>query len=141
MAASTSTSDKIRKRLKEKWPELSDIWLTDGKYLLPEVSDLEPVFALWNLQLHDFKYVQNLFECEEFALFFHAAAKKYQIFNREDPLNWCLGECITKELLGFPMVHSCNLFLTKDKIYMIEPQTGAYWEANPEEDKVFFVNM
>jgi hypothetical protein len=41
---------------------------------------------------------------------------------------------------GDGRVHSLNLYLTSNNIYMVEPQSGAYWEAKPEE-QVFFVKM
>jgi len=136
-----STSVEIRQRLKDKWPKLKNIWFTDSEYLLIEPEDLKFVLDTWKDQLKNFSFTQNIMECEEFALFFHAHAKKHQILTRRDKFNWCLGECITSKLLGFEGIHSCNLFLSGDKIYMVEPQTCAYWEANPEEDKVFFVKM
>jgi hypothetical protein len=38
-------------------------------------------------------------------------------------------------------VHSANIYMTNNKVYMVEPQTGAFWEANPDEDSVFFIKM
>jgi hypothetical protein len=121
------------------WPDLKHVWLTDPAYLpTPRMDD---ILSLWEGELRKYSFKKNITECEEFALFCHAFIKQHQIFNYNDKHNWAYGECITKKLLGFENVHSCNLYLTKNNIYMVEPQTGAYWEANPELDTVIFVKM
>jgi len=136
-----STSKKIRRRLKKFWPDLKYIWLTDPVYKDTPLSDISKALSLWEGELKKYAFKKNIMECEEFALFCHAFIKQHQIYNFNDKHNWCYGECIVSKLLGFENVHSCNLFLTNNNIYMVEPQTGAYWEADPKLDDVFFVKM
>ena len=135
------TSKQIRKRLKKKWPELEHVWLTDTKYLEVKQKEVELVLRSWQGQLKEYVYKPTVSECEEYALFLHAFVKLRQLADRDDNYNWAYGECITSQLLGFETVHSANIYLTHNKIYLAEPQTGAFWEANPDEDTVFFVKM
>jgi len=135
------TSKQIRKRLKAKWPDLKNVWLTDKEYLEVKLRELQLVLKQWEDQLKKFEYKPTLSECEEYALFCHAFVKLRQITDRNDDHNWAYGECISSKTLGLEGVHSANIFLTHDKIYMVEPQTGAFWEANPDEDTPFFIKM
>ena len=129
------SSSKIRSRLLRMWPDLVYIWLTDPIYL-PTPKGIKDVLELWEGELNKYAFKKNISECEEFALFCHAFVRQHQIYNYSDKYNWAYGECMTKS----SRVHSCNLYLTQSNIYMVEPQTGAYWEAAPE-DEVFFVKM
>jgi hypothetical protein len=135
------TSKKICERLKEVWPTLNSIWLTDKKYLAVKQREMQLVLKIWEDELKNYEYLPTVSECEEFALFCHAFVKLRQLADRNDDYNWAYGECIAKKLLGVDMIHSANIYLTHDKIYLVEPQTGAFWEANPDEDTVFFVKM
>ena len=123
------------------WPDLKHIWLTDPIYKPTPTSGIEDALRLWEGELRKYAFKKNLTECEEFALFCHAYVKQYQIYHFSDKYNWAYGECMAKKVLGFEAIHSCNLYLTSNKIYMVEPQTGAFWEANPDLDDVFFVKM
>jgi hypothetical protein len=129
------SSRKIRSRLLKLWPELVYVWLTDPIYL-PAPKEMKDVLELWEGELTKYAFKKNILECEEFALFCHAFVRQRQLYCYNDKYNWAFGECMTKR----DRVHSCNFYLTSSKIYMVEPQTGAYWEATPE-DKIFFVKM
>lgn len=136
-----STSAKgIKSRLTRMWPDLKYMWLTDPVYK-PTPTDIVDALLLWEGELKKYSFKKNLTECEEFALFCHAFIKQYQIYNFSDKYNWIYGECMTKKLMGFESIHSCNLYLTSNNIFMVEPQTGAYWQADPDLDDVFFVKM
>jgi hypothetical protein len=117
------------------WPDLLHIWLTDPVYM--PTPDMSKVLSLWEGELNKYAFKKNISECEEFALFCHAFVRQHQLFNYNDKYNWAFGECMRRLDNG---VHSCNLYLTKSNIYMVEPQTGAFWPAQPEDD-VFFVKM
>jgi len=130
------SSKKIRSRLTKMWPDLVYIWLTDPIYK-PTPNNIKEALELWEKELGKYAFKKNISECEEFALFCHAFVRQHQIYKYNDKYNWAFGECMTK---GNGYVHSCNFYLTSNNIYMVEPQTGAYWEAKPE-DKVFFVKL
>jgi len=134
------SAKKIRSRLNRMWPDLKQIWLTDPVYIATPENVIEAL-RLWEGELKKYSFKKNVTECEEFALFCHAFVKQYQIYNFNDKYNWIYGECMTSKLLGSKYVHSCNIYLTNNNIYMVEPQTGAYWQADPELDEVFFVKM
>ena len=72
--------------------------------------------------------------------FFHESNKDLPGEQKADEVDWTESVRPSK-LLGFETVHSANIYLTCDKIYMVEPQAGAFWEANPDEDTVFFIKM
>jgi hypothetical protein len=130
------SSKKIRTRLTKMWPALVHVWLTDPVYL-PAPNKITNILELWEGELNKYAFKKNILECEEFSLFCHAFVKQHQIYHYNDKYNWAFGECMTKK---DNLVHSCNLYLTLNNIYMVEPQTGAYWQAQPD-DKVFFVKM
>ena len=134
------SSKKIRSRLKRLWPDLRNVWLTDPRYLATP-SAIVDVLSLWEGELRKYSFKKNISECEEFALFCHAYVKQHQIYNYNDKYNWAYGECMTSKLLGREFVHSCNFYLTVSNIYLVEPQTGAYWEADPDLDTIFFIKM
>jgi hypothetical protein len=104
-------------------------------------ASIVDVLTLWEGELKKYSFKKNIIECEEFALFCHAFVKQYQIYNTNDKYNWAYGECMTSKLMGDEYVHSCNVYLTVNNIYMVEPQTGAYWQADPELDTIFFIKM
>ena len=135
------TSKQLRKRLADVWPKLSNVWLTDSVYLAVKQREIQLVLSDWEKELDNYDYLPTVSECEEFALFCHAFVKMRQLTDRNDNFNWAYGECICKKVRGIKQVHSANIYLTHDKVYIVEPQTGAYWEANPDEDTVFFVKM
>ena len=135
------TSKQIRKRLKKKWPQLKHVWLTDKSYLAVKQKEVQLVLHSWKDELVKFEYKPTVSECEEYALFLHAFVKLRQLADRNDDYNWAYGECINSQTLGFEGSHSANIYLTHDKIFMVEPQTGAFWEANPDEDTPFFIKM
>jgi len=134
------SSKEIRFRLKVLWPNLKHVWLTDPKYK-PTPPEIKDVLELWEGELRKYSFKKNITECEEFALFCHAFIKQHQIFNYNDDHNWAYGECITSKLFGDEYIHSCNVYLDRENVFMVEPQTGAYWKADPELDTIFFVKM
>lgn len=137
----STSSKKIKSRLTRMWPDLKHIWLTDPVYKPTPHLDIADALRLWEGELRKYAFKKSLMECEEFALFCHAFIKQHQMFNYNDKYNWAYGECIAKKVLGFENIHSCNLYLTSNNIFMVEPQTGAYWQANPDLDDVFFVKF
>ena len=142
VARSTYTSSKkIRGDLKLLWPELRHIWLTDPFYLYADDAKIKKAFDGWADEIPKYKPKANVTACEEFALFCHAFVKNHQIETYDDKYNWAFGECITSRLLGFDCIHSANIYITNKGVHLFEPQTGAFWKANPDEDYVFFVKM
>ena len=135
------STKKLRSRLNRMWPDLKQIWLTDPVYMPTPQAGIVDALNLWEGELRKYSFKKNLTECEEFALFCHAFIKQHQIFNFNDKYNWAYGECIARMTLGNKAIHSCNLYLTSNNIYMVEPQTGAFWEADPNLDDVFFVKF
>ena len=86
-------------------------------------------------------YIKKKGECEEFSLILHSAIKQKNIFDDKSKLTWAFGECIGRKFVGFKGVHSANVCLTKEGVYLIEPQTDAYWKADPVSDDIFFIKM
>ena len=140
MARYTSISSRVvRSRLKAVWPDLEHIWLTDNRFELLTVKKLDAL--LEKDKTDSLQYKKKKGECEEFSLFLHAKVKMANMFDDNSKYSWAFGEVIGRKFLGFEQVHSANICLTKSGIYLIEPQTDAYWQADPDEDDVFFVKM
>ena len=137
-------SEHTRGLLKQTWSDLSQIWLTDPQYEVITWNWLEKAVDECNLK--DMTFMKGVWDCDNYALRFHAAVQLYQyrlIESGELSMkhSWAVGECIgfNEGFLG-KGIHSQNLAITDKGIVLIEPQDGAIKE--PDKSYVpFFVKF
>jgi hypothetical protein len=132
-------SKDIRKRLRAVWPKLRHIWCDDGAYETLTTKTVDSLLKQSDVQERVF--ITNKNECEEFALFLLCDFKRFNILSRYTTHSWAFGVARARKHKGLEFAHKLNIFLTDDKIYLVEPQTDEYWEADPDNDDIYFVDF
>ena len=126
------TSDKIRKILKDKWPDLKHIWLFDPIYTVVSRGAIASILEPVNLAFDSKK-----FDCDKFAMVTHsqislAAAK-------DSRFEYCVtfGQ-IAYEHSVSGEIHAVNI-LIDPKINIYEPQGEFY--TNGKNMNPFYVRF
>ena len=138
------TSEHIRGLLKQTWPDLSQIWLTDPHYEVMPFEWLEK--AIKECSLKDLVFRRDVWDCDNYSLQLHARVQIYQYKlvlagKSKSKHSWAVGECIgfNEGFLGTG-IHSQNLAITDKGIVLIEPQEGII--KDPDKSYVpFFVKF
>jgi hypothetical protein len=136
------TSDKIREELRKIWPDLNFIVLSDSKWNSPSLQDAQS----WSKRIYKPKFIKNLFECEELALYFmitqRAIAAKEYIEGISSQYNCSLGVAFGNKYHGKQLDHVVNIWLIENKgLMFMDYQTGEFWIPNSVNDNVYFVMM
>jgi hypothetical protein len=117
-----TSSTEIRNSLKEVWPDLKHIWLTDHVYYVPTFEELRE--EILKHDVRDLPYIENLNECEEYSLFLHAAVKKELVHTRKFNYTISFGEAIGQNIeTAFSKVHKLNIAITEQGVFLVEPQS------------------
>ena len=132
-------SKDIRKRLRGVWPKLKHIWCDDPAYETLTTSEVDTLLEDSEVETRIFVDKKN--ECEEFALFLMCDFKDMNIRSDSTTHSWAFGVVRARKHRGLAFAHKLNIFLTDDKVYLLEPQTDEYWEADPKEDEIYFVDF
>jgi hypothetical protein len=132
-------SKEIRKRLRAVWPKLRHIWCDDSIYETLSTSQVDAL--LLDSAVENNTYIDIKNECEEFALFLLCESKKANILQESVGYSWVFGVARARKHKGFFFAHKLNIFLTDNKVYLVEPQTDEYWEADPKNDDIYFVDF
>lgn len=129
----------IRKILTQTWPQLGQIWIFDQQLKCLPVKEIETmVIAVWEKM----KNAGEKLDCDDQALFLHAAVKKRWALNSPDNEALCFGEVAGTMFQGWSDTHNQNIAVADDgKIWLIEPQTKEMWPASPNDDKPYWVRF
>ena len=141
-----SSQVKVRSKLKQLWPKLRHIWLFDRLYYNPTLEELQQ-FLYWakaqkiaEISYNDMYNVGDVFDCDDFSVVAAALSKIYVKHNFKGTLPWSFGVTMGNEFRGMPILHSLNICLTTEGIYLLDyGDRGRLWKAAPENDSVFFV--
>ena len=132
------------------WPGMrlyEGLWIADVEYYLPERKEIE--IALRHNQTNFRKFIDELWDCDDFALLLNAQikvqraekAREGQIL-QDEWFPWAFGECWGTKFQGKKYKHAINICFTRDEgILLIEPQTDEIWKANPKRDQVYFIKI
>jgi len=133
------TSKKLRSAFKSEWPELTQVWLRNKKYIKPGLEDLKAVVSLY---VSDLPVITGVNECENFALYLHSAVKKHCVEN-ETEFNWAFGDFICKkeDLFFGTVTHTACICLCEDGFYIIEPMENNKVLKTNKNYKPFFINL
>lgn len=121
-----TASDK-KETLKENISGLSEIWLMDSIYDKLSLLNLKLVVKACSVK--DFKFIPDVWDCDNYALQLHARVRQLQYDlikafpkpERRYPWSFCEGV----GLHNTQGIHAVNLALTSDAgIQYIEPQTN-----------------
>ena len=140
------TSDDIRKRIANLWPDIDMVLLTDRLYLIPKLRDYVDIIKKHSVK--DLQFVPNIRECEEFSAKIvsdirNGRAEKVlsNEINKDEMFNYCIGIAMGWKFKYYNNPHTLVIFLTTDEVYFLDPQTDRFWEADPNNDDVFFIGM
>ena len=129
----------IRTQLRSIWPKLRHIWCDDSIYETLTMDDVWTVLEDSNVETHLF--INSKHECEEYALFLMCDFKTANINSDDVKYSWAFGVARARKHRGIIGAHKLNIFITNGKICLLEPQTDEYWEADPKEDEIYFVDF
>ena len=136
------SSEQIKVKLKEIWPNLKFIWPTNPNWTL--VSDVWLPIIQENCRVDDYTFITGIWECENFAHQFKANVEVYQYFSFikdefKSQWRWAIGESIglKSDLFGSKIVHGMNIIITENKVLVYEPQENKFLENNNGYDQFF----
>lgn len=133
------TAKVLRDKFKTTWSDLRHIWLRNNEYIIPELKDVETVVEQYKCSL---PVIAGFNECENYALYLHAAVKKHIVEEGKLSLNWAFGDFICKkESLFGTGVHTANICLCKEGFYIIEPMEENKVLKVNNDYKPFFINL
>jgi len=139
----TVSSEKLRMILQNFWPDLTMIWPTDPIYELIPVQKLKWIVEACSVS--DFNHTGYAWDCDNFALQFHAKVQRYQYDEinayRAGETPWAIGECLGIKFGGVKEDHALNICVTPEGIYLIEPQSDTTWMADKVKDIPFLVKF
>jgi hypothetical protein len=135
----TRNTDDIRRILKQTWPALEQIWLFDHEMVCISAPEIEAIVKeVWQKM----KQLGEKLDCDEQALFLHAAVKKYWAVNYKGDGALAFGEAAGTKFNGWPDIHNQNMAVCEDgSILMIEPQTKETWPAHKTDDQPFWMRF
>jgi len=133
------TSKELRKKFKDEFDGLTQIWLRNKEYVTPTIDELKEVVDKY---VCDLPIIQGFNECENFALFLHADVKKYIVKINKVHYNWAFGDFICKKESIFGTgIHTACICLCEEGFVIIEPMENNKIITTINEYKPFFINL
>lgn len=125
--------------LQKIWPGV-DIDIPDATYYLPTIEEFrEKVISTWRYQ--DYRYVPELFDCDNFSVAFAAHADKVRLddyevgaVNPDERFEYPSGRIWGQNLMGLAQ-HSVTIFRMRTGYYLLEPQSHNHRPIDPSIDK------
>ena len=131
------SSEYIRGRLKQQWPDLRFIWPTNPLWNV-EIDKWIPEI-IEKCSVKHFIFTPGIFECENYARCF--IARVYEFFydlyhSGEYKSKWrpvfCFSMGVHSDIFGNVSVHGMVVIITESRVLLYEPQTDTYLEKNYE---------
>lgn len=127
------SSKVVRKTFRDAYPKLRNIWLRDKEYYSLKVDALVEFIG-------NNTPINGAGDCDDYATILHGRAREEGLKDYKG--TWAFGECLVDKMLGRDAYHAMNVAITSNnKIWLIDPQSGGYWVANPKEDNIYFIFM
>jgi len=120
------SSGEARNRLETSCQKAKFIWLVDNSFYAFE-SENELGDLLTKTSIADEDFVQNKFDCDDFALLLHANVKR-QGRELNGNSNYACGETFVSKRSGIKEPHNLNICLVGNDTYLVEPQTNEFWK-------------
>lgn len=131
-------SSQIRNALKETWPKLQFINITDREWIAPSLEEF--VDYLNEYQIPGF--INNVFECEEYSMDFVINHRKNVESVSGQMFNWAMGRVFATGFEDVKENHWRNICFTRDNgLVLGEPQNRQYKIPNKKLDNVVFVEF
>jgi len=136
------SSEQIKVKLKEIWPNLKFIWPTNPNWTL--VSDVWLPRIQENCRVNHYAFINGIWECENFAHQFKANVENYQYQlymsgEFKPDWRWAVGQSIglKSDLFGSTIIHGMNIITNETDVLVYEPQEDKFLENNNEYDPFF----
>ena len=100
------------------------VFLLDKKYNLATPKLLKDI----QRELLQEKYITDYFDCDDYAWLFKALANRVKVNG--------IGFVVGKSIGGW---HAWNIVLMADRVYQIEPQTGAIFKKSKDYKPVVVI--
>ena len=133
------SANQITNILKRTWPGLAQIWIFDRELACLSRTEIEAIVeTVW----HKMQAAGEKLDCDEQALFLHAAVKKHWAALAGDNAALGFGEAAGTMFNAWPDIHNLNVAVLEDKnILIIEPQTRESWPAHATDDRPFWMRF
>lgn len=132
-----SDYNDITKAIQGVWPKFQSLIMVDEKYILPSFNDLLGMVS--RSKVKNNKYKGESFDCDDFALLFHAYIIEQNI-KKDSPL--AIGQFLGSKVRGKKIYHAVNIAITSDKgVILIEPQTNEVWQADSKKDSPVYIRF
>lgn len=129
------SSEAIKAKLKDRWPDLKFIWPTNPNWILVADKWLPGIIA--NCSNRHFDFIPGIWECENYARGFVASAYKYQyeLYQSGEfkpKWRWAIGYSmgIKSDMFGNAIVHGMVIIITETEVLVYEPQEDTYLANN-----------
>jgi len=132
-------ADEIRTILRAEWRDLTQIWMFDQNYACISKIELEDIISIiWQKM----KKSGEKLDCDEEALFLHAAVKKYWAQMSTVNVALAFGEVAGVMFNAWPSIHNQNISIADDRtVLLVEPQTKEIWKANRKDDRPYWMRF
>ena len=132
--------NEIRGRIKKLWPNCKNVWLSDLEYEYP--ASIDVVKAIISRDHTDrIRFRNYTSDCDDFALQLSASVSRHVGMEPSIERPWPFGRVKGRSFQHISENHECNICLTENEIYIIEPQSDEVFTASGVEDKLFFVGV
>ena len=133
------SSGEVRNKLKTSCPKSKFIWLVDQSFYTFE-SENKLGELLTKSSIADEEFVQNKFDCDDFALILHGNVKR-QGRELDGNSNYAFGETFVSKRSGIKEPHNLNICLIGNDTYLVEPQTNEFWKMDKKKDTPLLIKM
>lgn len=111
--------EQVKGVVDNHFDEVRLLW-EDGKYRVCDIDTIE--YVLKHSIVKELEYISTYFDCENFTnLFTSLTALQYHLNT-------------VGKVINYKGAHAFSVALTKNDLYVIEPQSSSYWVY--DEDKV-----
>ena len=148
---------EIKKKIRELWPKLKDIWLWDKKYYLLTFNQLEQYSEIarkakivfpdgTEVVFGELINSGDYWDCDNFSVGADFLVKLWGKIeaerNKIPKLPLVYGKAMGSRFNDKKETHALNWALTNDDLYFNDHDSGGkVWRCNPKTDIIFFLSV
>ena len=134
------TSTELIAQLRDLWPDIQFNWLADRGYEIPLIAEIESLLP--DSGISSIRFNGELMDCDDYALLLNAWIKRYRIENfSNENHHWAFGEVFCSRVNRVDYLHSLNICVAQEGVFLIEPQTYEVRLGHPIKDQVLLVKI
>lgn len=138
------SASKIKRDLKRLW-KIDGIWIFDRNFFVHSIQTVEEMIK--GLSSRKLDFIPEVWDCDNFARKLHSDVMywQYLCIQCKQPVKkhypWAFGTVAGVEFKGRDINHAINIAYCREGIFLIEPQSDAIWEADPDQDQLYYINF